>query len=182
MKQLSKYFMQGLLFTVPVALTVYVVFFIFVKIDRLLGLSVPGLGLLVTVAAITFIGFVASNFLIGKLLRLIESAFVRLPLIRMIYTSIKDLIGAFVGDKKNFDKPVIVTLCEKDNIQALGFMTSENLDALSVSERVAVYLPQSYNFAGNLIVVSPAQVTLIETDPGEVMKFIISGGVSSVRA
>ncbi len=97
----------------------------------------------------------------------------------MIYTSIKDLIGAFVGDKKSFNKPVLVTLSPVSNIHVIGFLTRESLDNLGLSESVAVYLPQSYNFAGNLIVVPREQVTPLAVESGDIMAFIVSGGVAA---
>ena len=97
----------------------------------------------------------------------------------MIYTSIKDLIGAFVGEKKGFNKPVLVTLLPGSNIQVIGFVTQENLDNLGLIDKVAVYLPQSYNFAGNLIVAPKEQVIPINAERGSVMAFIVSGGITA---
>jgi uncharacterized membrane protein len=97
----------------------------------------------------------------------------------MIYTSVKDLIGAFVGDKKSFDKPVLVTISPSSNIQVIGFITRESLENIGFSDKVGVYLPQSYNFAGNLLVVPREQVTPLDVDSGDIMAFIVSGGVTA---
>jgi uncharacterized membrane protein len=105
--------------------------------------------------------------------------FRRLPLVKMIYTSVKDLIGAFVGDKKGFNKPVKATLLPGSNVHVLGFITEESLSKFGLEDTVAVYLPQSYNFAGNLILVPKEQVTPIDADSGDVMAFIVSGGISA---
>ena len=178
MKKLTKYFFEGLIFLVPALVTVYVIYFVFSKIDGLFRFRVPGMGFVVTIAAITFIGFVASNLLTRRLLAVVDRSLRRLPLVRMIYMSVKDLTGAFVGEKKRFDKPVLVKLSSGGEVQVIGFVTEESLDAYGLMDSVAVYLPQSYNFAGNLIIVPRDQVTRLKAESGQVMAFIVSGGVT----
>ncbi|HEC97682.1 MAG TPA: DUF502 domain-containing protein [Nitrospirae bacterium] len=179
MKKLTEYFFKGLLFLVPLAATVYVVYLVFIKIDRLFSFSIPGVGFVVTILTITGVGFIASNFLTKRLVLLVDRTFARLPFIKMIYTSIKDLIGAFVGDKKSFNKPVSVALMPGSKIRVIGFVTRESLHNLGLSDSVAVYLPQSYNFAGNLIIVPKEEVVPLSADSGDVMAFIVSGGVTA---
>ncbi len=179
MGRLTRYFFEGLIFLGPVVATVYVIYIVIVKIDGIFDFRVPGLGFAVTVVLITLIGFIASNFLTMKLVGVIDRLFRRLPLVKMIYTSVKDLVGAFVGDKKGFNKPVQVALSPGSNVKVLGFITSESLVGMGLRGNVAVYLPQSYNFAGNLIIVPREQVKPITAPSGDVMKFIVSGGVST---
>lgn len=179
MKRLTRYFFEGLVFIVPVVATVYAVYFLFVKIDGIFKFKVPGAGFIVTLLLITLTGFVASNFLTTKLVGLVDKLFRRLPLIKMIYSSVKDLVGAFVGDKKGFNKPVSVALTPGGGARILGFITSENLESFGLRDSVAVYLPQSYNFAGNLIVVPRDMVTPIRADSGALMAFIVSGGITT---
>ncbi|MEF9426075.1 MAG: DUF502 domain-containing protein [Candidatus Mariimomonas ferrooxydans] len=179
MKKLTKYFFNGLVFLVPLVATVYVVYLVFVKIDTLFSFAVPGLGFVVTIIVITVIGFIGSNFLTRKLIHLVDILFSRLPVIKMFYTSVKDLVGAFVGDKKGFNKPVSVALSPGTGLRAIGFVTSESLNNLGLSDSVAVYLPQSYNFAGNLIIVPKEHITPLSADSGYVMKFVVSGGIAS---
>ncbi len=178
MKKLARYFLEGLLFLVPLVATIYFVYFVFIKIDSILRFDIPGLGFVAIILTITLVGMIASNFLTRRLVGLVDKIFTRLPLVKMIYSSIKDLINAFVGDKKSFNKPVLVTLVPGGNIQAIGFVTRESLDNLGLSEYVAVYLPQSYNFAGNLVVVPKGQVSPVSADSGDVMAFIVSGGIT----
>jgi uncharacterized membrane protein len=96
----------------------------------------------------------------------------------MIYSSIKDLVNAFVGDQKRFDKPVMVRVLPGSDVQIMGFVTRDSLTSIGMAESIAVYIPQSYNFAGNVIVVPKGQVTPLEIESGKVMAFIVSGGVS----
>lgn len=178
MNKLSQYFLQGLLFLVPVVATLYVIYVIFAKIDGLFAFAVPGLGFLLTIALILAVGFVSSTLLANSVMLGVDRIFARMPLITMIYTSIKDLVDAFVGDKKSFNKPVLVALDADNRISVLGFITREDLHPLGIADSVAVYLPQSYNFAANLIIVDRSRVSLLAAEPKEVMKFIVSGGVS----
>ena len=179
MKRITRYFFEGLLVTVPLVATIYVIYIVFIRIDSLFRFQTPGIGFFITLFAIFMVGVISSNFITSRLVRFIEKFFARLPLVKMIYTAIKDLIGAFVGDKKGFNRPVLVTLLPGTNIQAIGFVTRESLDHLGLSESVSVYLPQSYNFAGNLLVVPRTQITPLALESGDIMAFIVSGGVSS---
>jgi uncharacterized membrane protein len=103
------------------------------------------------------------------------------PLIKMIYTSVKDLLSAFVGGEKKFSQPVIVKLDEKGVLHRFGFITSESLEELGVEDMVAVYLPSSYGMLGELYVVPRKQINPIEANSADVMKFIVSGGISKIK-
>lgn len=179
MKKISQYFLQGLLVLMPVVATVYVIYIIFSKIDGIFRFEIPGIGFLLTIALILAVGFATSTLLANRVVLLVDRIFARLPLVAMLYTSIKDLVNAFVGDKKSFNRPVQVAIDADHNIRVLGFITREDLNALGMGSSVAVYLPQSYNFAGNLIIVDRSRVSSLTADPGEVMKLIVSGGVSA---
>jgi uncharacterized membrane protein len=181
MKRLANYFLRGLVLIAPVALTIYVCVWIFRSIDGLLGLSIPGLGFLVTLAIITLVGFLASNLLAISFVSLLERVMTRLPFIRLLYTSTKDLLDAFVGEKRRFDTPVMVAVTPDGGPKALGFVTMRAVDHLGLSQHVAVYFPQSYNFAGNLLLVPADRVTPLAADSTAVMAFIVSGGVTGIR-
>lgn len=175
-KLLARYFLRGCLVTAPVAITVYIVWVILSTIDRLVPVPIPGLGLLATVALITLVGLLTSNVVGKTVLELAERVLQRLPLVKLVYTSIKDLVSAFVGDQRRFNAPVAVKLGE--NTRLLGFVTRDGLGHLGMADYVAVYFPQSYNFAGNLVLVPRAQVEPLDLPSSELMTFIVSGGVS----
>jgi uncharacterized membrane protein len=103
-----------------------------------------------------------------------------MPVAKMIYSSIKDLVNAFVGEKKQFNQPVLVSLSPDGAVRVMGFVTRENMAVIGLEGDVAVYIPQSYNFAGNLIIVPAEQVTLLAVESGKAMAFIVSGGVSAL--
>jgi uncharacterized membrane protein len=161
-------------------MTIYILYEIFIRLDRLLTLPTPGLGLLILLAATVLIGALASNFVGRNLLRLTEAVFTRAPIVRIIYAAIKDLLEAFVGDKKRFDKPVAVSLTAAADIRALGFVTQEDLAFLSLPGEVAVYLPFSYSIAGMMVIVPRARVERLEANSASIMALVVSGGVSRV--
>jgi len=178
LKLLVRYFLRGCLVTAPLGLTVYIVWMVLSAIDRLLPLPIPGLGLVVTLTLITLIGVLTSNVVGRSVVELADGLLGRLPLVKLVYTSIKDLVSAFVGDKRRFDIPVAVTLAPTSGARVLGFVTRDGLARIGMPDFVAVYFPQSYNFAGYLMLVPRTQVERLNVPASEVMTFIVSGGVS----
>jgi uncharacterized membrane protein len=179
-KRLVGYFVRGCLVLVPAGLTFYILFAILRTIDQLLPIGIPGVGLLLTLILVTLVGVLTSNVVGRSVFEASERALRRLPLVKLIYSSIKDLINAFMGDKKSFNRPVAVTLNPGSGLKALGFITRDGLHALDMPLHVAVYFPQSYNFAGYLAVVAREQVEALDVNSAELMTFIISGGVSGL--
>ena len=179
MKRLSGYFLRGLLVFVPLVVTLYVVYTVFVKIDGFFSFKIPGAGFVLTLSIIVGIGLATSNILTRKVVSLVDAVFRRLPLVKMLYTSLRDLISAFVGEKRSFNVPVLVSLSPDDGMEAIGFMTRSNLENLGMADRVAVYFPQSFNFAGNLLIFPKDRVVPIQADAGDVMAMIVSGGIVS---
>jgi uncharacterized membrane protein len=177
-KQIVRYFVRGCLALAPLALTAYIIYLIFAFADQLLPFGIPGLGIAVAVLLITLVGFLTSNVIGGAILAVAERVLTRVPLVRLIYGSLKDLIGAFVGDRRSFNQPVSVALTSDGGVRTLGFITRDTLAGLGLPGQVAVYLPQSYNFAGNLVIVPRDRVQAVNASGAEVMTFIVSGGVS----
>ena len=182
MKKLVDYFLKGLVIFVPITLTVFLLVWAFTSLDAVfrdfLPRYFPGLGILLTVLSIILIGFIASNFLGKKLFGLIEKVFTGLPLVKLLYSAVKDMIEAFAGEKRSFDKPVIATLSPGGAAKVVGFVTQESLDNFGLSDYVAVYLPQSYNFAGNVLLFPKESVKPLNIESSQAMAFIVSGGVS----
>lgn len=178
MHHFVRYFIRGLIVVVPVALTAWVLYQVFAWIDSLVLFPVPGIGFLLTIASIVAIGFLASNFVTRKIFDAIEAIFSRAPIARILYVSIRDLVEAFVGDRKKFNQPVLVELTGQ--VRAVGFLTRDDLSLLGIRDHVAVYFPQSYNFAGNLLIVPVTSIQPIAADASRVMGFVVSGGVSEV--
>lgn len=178
---LVNYFFRGVLLLVPLAATGYVIVEVFLYIDGIVPLNVPGLGLLTLLVVITAMGFLASTVLAQPFIFWGNQLLSKAPLIKTIYTAVKDLLSAFVGQEKRFDQPVLVKLYETAHVQKLGFMTSDDLSELGIPRgKVAVYLPHSYAFSGNLFIVPAESITLIDAKAADVMKFIVSGGVTKM--
>jgi uncharacterized membrane protein len=180
MKRFVGYFLNGLIFTAPAALTIYVVWAIFTTVDGWLRFPIPGVGFLITLGLITLVGFLASNFLVSRLLEWVENLLERLPGVRLLYSGIKDVTGAFVGEKKRFQQPVVVTLDPVAGSKAIGFLTQDSLEELGMPDHVTVYLPFSYSFAGQLLVFPRDRVTPLAAPSAKVMTFVVSGGVAEV--
>jgi uncharacterized membrane protein len=178
MRKLVAYFLRGLIVTAPVALTLYIGWTAFHFIDGWLRIPLPGVGFAITIAAITLIGFVATNIFARQAIAMFEELMRKLPFVRLLYSSSKDLLSAFVGEKRRFDKPVLVSLQPDGQVMAIGFVTSESMDDFGLTDHVAVYLPESYNFAGNLFVVPRSRIRRIDRESADVMAFIVSGGVT----
>ena len=191
MKKLLNYFLQGLLFVVPIAITLWVIFKSILWIDSLLpfqvpikipglpSLEIPGLGLLTIFIGIAFVGYISMRYIRNPLFSYLERMIDKAPLVKLIYSSVKDLVEAFVGEKRRFNKPVLVRLEKDSQINRIGFITKEDLSEIGLEkEMVAVYLPFSYSFAGELIILPRENIRTLDTSGTEAMKFIISGGVT----
>lgn len=185
MKNLIKYLIQGLFYTVPIGITVYLVVVSIQYLDNLLlqliPIHIPGLGLLVFLLVLVFVGYMGSVVLatsIGTLLRQFEKVLLKVPVVKMIYTALKDLFSALMGTNRTFDHAVIVTLDKVNDIEKIGFVTKSDLTALGVGkEKVAVYFPFSYGIMGDLRIVPKSSVRVLPGKSSEIMKFIVSGGV-----
>jgi uncharacterized membrane protein len=180
LRKIPGYFLRGALVSIPLTLTVYLVWWLLETIDRLLPIGIPGLGLVLTLALITLVGFLTSNVVGRRVLDQTDRFLKRLPLVKLVYTSIKDLLSAFVGENRSFERAVAVRLSADSPLRMLGFVTRQDLRVLGLNHCVAVYFPQSYNFAGNLVIVPADLIEPLDVPSGEVMTFIVSGGVSGL--
>ncbi|HSI77284.1 MAG TPA: DUF502 domain-containing protein [Lunatimonas sp.] len=178
-KRILGYFLRGLLFVVPFALTFYIILLAVQFLDNIIPIDIPGLGIVFMFLIVTAVGYMTSIFLTRSIFEELEKVVFKIPLVNILYTSIKDLMSAFVGDKKKFNTPIVVKL--SDNMSRLGFMTQDDLAPLGELDLVSVYFPHSYNFSGNLYLVPKENVRVLENvNSTEIMKFIVSGGVSQL--
>lgn len=175
------YFVKGILLVVPTFVLVYVVYALFGFLDGLIPTEIPGLGLLILLSAITLLGFIGSNLITQPITRRANALLDKVPLIKTFYTAVSDLLGAFTGQNKSFSHPVMVQLTPDGHVQKPGFLTADDLSVLGLgTEMVAVYMPHSYNFSGNIFIVPATAVTPIAVNTAEFMKFIVSGGVTDL--
>ena len=178
MNWLIKNFLRGLVIVVPVAVTLYLMYVTFTRLDQLLGMNTPGVGLAILLVAIVSVGALAGNFVGRSFFTLMEKLFTKAPIVRIVYAAIKDLLEAFVGNKRRFDRPVTISV--GDGVHAFGFITRDDLTSLGMPGDVAVYVPFSYTWDGCLLVVAKERVKPLEVDSASVMALVVSGGVSRV--
>lgn len=177
----ARYFFSGTLFIVPLVATGYFIFWSFAQLDGLLNLPYPGLGFLIIFGVITLFGYLTSNFAVRTATDWFDHLMNRIPFVKLIYSSLKDLIGAFVGDKRKFNKPVLVSINKENNLNQIGFVTQEDLSSLGLNDMVAVYFPHSYAISGNHFLVPKTSIKPLNISGPVAMKFIVSGGISGFK-
>lgn len=178
---LIRSFLQGLLILSPIALTTYVIYVVFDSVDRLVPLVPRGLGFVIIITVVTFIGYMGTRFFVGRMLfDAFDYLLEHIPGIKFIYSSIKDVMDSFVGDKKRFNKPVWVCTNLNPEIWRIGFMTQKDLAYLGMNGKVAVYLPHSYAISGYVIITDAKNVKPVtKMNAAEAMKFAVSGGITT---
>lgn len=187
-KKIIDYFLQGLLFVAPLGLTFYVIYvsFLFVNnlaqdhIDQFLPFRIPGLGFLLLFVLIASVGYLGHRILSQPMKLLMEKLLAKVPVVQVVYTSIRDFLSAFVGKEKKFTQPVLVKVNKISDLEKIGFLTATDLNELGLKDRVAVYFPHSYAFSGELFIVPTDQIKPLDMHPAEAMKFIVSGGISKL--
>lgn len=177
-KRILRYFFSGTLFIVPLVATGYFIYISFRWLDDLLNLPYPGLGFLIILFAITGFGYLTTNFAFQTFSQWFDRLMNKIPLIKLIYASIKDLLNAFVGEKKKFNKPVLVEINRENKLYQIGFITQADLSSLGLNDMISVYLPHSYAFSGLHYIISRDRVTPLNVSGTVAMKYIVSGGVS----
>lgn len=186
MKKLAQYFVEGVLVLAPIALTIYVVGRVLALLQTLgekyilLGMvRLPGVGLVIAVAAITLLGFLTRNWVVRRALDFGESLMARIPLVKSVFGSFKDVVDAFGGKKQSFSKAALVRVPGMP-VELLGFVTSEELDLLGEPGRnkVSVYVPAALQLGGFVVIVPRENVTLLETPPQAALKFLMTGGMT----
>jgi uncharacterized membrane protein len=192
-KALLNYFIKGLLIVVPLGAAFFLIFWAISSIDNALNLSdilwpgskngkplyIPGLGIVNVVVVILIAGILVTNVVTDPIKRWFNRWINRLPLFKFLYSSIKDLTEAFVGEEKKFNEPVLVEVNEF-GLKKIGFLVQKDLSSLNLPGEVAVYFPYSYSFAGQVVIISTDKVKPIDKSAADMMKFVISGGVSGL--
>ena len=181
MRRLINYFLRGLVVVVPIGATVWVCVKIFQAIDDLLGFRIPGSGFVIMILLVTLVGFLASTIVARIIGDTVNQLLGRLPFVNLLYSSMKDMLNAFVGEKRRFDKPVLVSLNDDGSLRVFGFLTAESLGALGIADSATVYIPTSYRVAGHVVVVPTSRITRVDADAPAVMAYIVSGGVTTVH-
>ena len=200
LKRLLQYFFQGLIVLAPIGITIWVVVSLFQVVDGILPnilhrvapvfvqenadeklVKIPGLGFVVVIGLVLIVGWFSSLFAINRLVKFLDSLLEKTPGIKFIYSSVKDFLEAFAGNKKKFDKPVLVNVDAAD-VWRIGFITQQNATEFGLVDFVAVYVPHSYAISGITYFVSKDRVRpLNNIGAADAMKFTVSGGVTDIH-
>lgn len=200
LKKLLQYFFQGLIVLAPIGITIWVVLGLFNFVDDILPNiihsvapdlltkdaagnlnKIPGLGFVVVIALVLFVGWISSLFVVGRLVAVLDTVLEKTPGIKFIYSSVKDFLEAFAGNKKKFDKPVLVNI-DAPEVWRIGFITQQNAHEFGMQEHVTVYVPHSYAISGITYIVPKSRVKLLNNiSAADAMKYAVSGGVTDVH-
>lgn len=180
-------FIQGLIIIGPFAITVWIIWSIVFSIDNIIpsiSEKFPGLIFFTVIFGTTFIGYFGNKFIIGRLIvDGVDYVLEHIPGIKFIYTSLKDVLGSFVGDKKKFNVPVWVKTNETPEIWRIGFLTQSDMSVVHLDQMVAVYLPHSYAVSGWVIITKYNNIKEVTgMSAAEAMKFAVSGGVAGFHS
>jgi len=198
-RKLFKYFLQGLIILAPITITIWAVTSLFDAVDSILPsliekvapnllpndsagnpIKLPGAGFILVLLIVILVGYISSSFIVGRMVELFDKILERTPGIKIIYSTVKDFVEAFAGNKRKFTKSVLVTI-DGNDVWRIGFITQEELDQFGMQDYVAVYVPQSYAFAGHLYIVKKDRVRMLtDVSSSDAMKFAISGGVAEI--
>ena len=179
-KRLIRYFVQGILILAPITITGWLLYYLFEKVDGILRpyVNVPGLGFIIIIVFVLLMGWVSSTLLVTSILNIFDHWLERTPGVKFIYSSTKDFFCFFAGEKKKFDKAVLINAFSED-VWIIGFLTDAEMDKFEMgAEHVSVYVPQAYNFAGQLYILPRSKVKKIShLTSGDAMKYAVTGGV-----
>lgn len=197
--RLLYFFFQGMVILAPIVITVWAVLSLFNLIDGILPNllhvlfpdlvklnpqgypeKIPGLGFLVVIVIVLLVGYISSSFIVSKLVELFDTILEKTPGVKIIYSTVKDFLEAFAGNKKKFDKPVLVSI-ESPDVWRIGFITQTDVSEFGLHEHVAVYIPHSYAFSGVTYLVKHDRIKKVGgVSSANAMKFVVSGGVTDV--
>lgn len=172
----------------PSFITIYIIYLVFTYLDRAIqtllanyfNFSVPGMGIVALLIVITVLGFLGQSIIFKPFQFLLDKLLINAPFVKVLYSAIRDLLSAFVGKEKKFNKPVLVKVNTISELEKMGFVTTEDLSELNIKDKVAVYFPHSYNFSGEMFIVPKEHIRSLDIPSSEAMKFIVSGGVTKV--
>ncbi len=200
LRKLLQLFLQGLIVLAPIGITIWVVLGLFNFVDGILPNilhnlapdflpmdakgnieKIPGLGFIVVIALVLFVGWISSLFVVGRLVAILDTVLEKTPGIKFIYSSVKDFLEAFAGNKKKFEKPVLVNIDAAD-VWRIGFITQQSAQEFGMKDHVTVYVPHSYAISGITYIVPRERIKPIDSvSAADAMKYTVSGGVTDVH-
>lgn len=188
MKRISQLFFQGLLAVMPITLTIYLLYWVGTLAESLLNpvlqfffpsaVLPPGAGVAAGIVSIFIIGVLLNAYVFQQLAQTIESLITRIPLIKTIYNSIRD-IADFAGGSKDGKLQQVVLVQLPNDMKVLGFITQTNIAMGKDVHDIAVYIPLSYQVGGFTIFTSKEKVEFIDMSVKEAMHYTLTAGMAS---
>jgi uncharacterized membrane protein len=195
----AQLFFQGVVVLAPIGVTIWVVVSLFNWVDNFLPNllnfifplqfaevngqipKVTGLGFVVAITLVLVVGWLSSLFFVERLMSIFDKILEKTPGVKIIYSSVKDFLEAFAGNKKKFDQPVLVNVDSTD-VWRIGFITQQNTEHFGLKDFVTVYVPHSYAISGITYIVSADRIKKMPkgVNASEAMKYVVSGGVTTV--
>ncbi len=200
LKKLLTHFLQGLVVLAPIGITLWVVFGLFNFVDGILPnvlhvlapnwmeadssgqlKRIPGIGFMVVVLLVLFTGWISSMLFFSRIVAMLDKLLEKTPGVKFIYSSVKDFLEAFAGNKKKFDKPVLVNV-DAPGVWRVGFVTQSASLAVGMIDYVTVYVPHSYAISGITYIVPVTHIKPLHgISAADAMKYAISGGVAEME-
>jgi len=195
----AQLFFQGVVVLAPIGVTIWVVVSLFNWVDNFLPNllnfifplqfaevngqipKVTGLGFVVAITLVLVVGWLSSLFFVERLMSIFDKILEKTPGVKIIYSSVKDFLEAFAGNKKKFDQPVLVNV-DANDVWRIGFITQKNTEHFGLKDFVTVYVPHSYAISGITYIVSADRIKIMPkgVNASEAMKYVVSGGVTTV--
>ncbi len=186
--RLINYFLKGLLISIPLAATYSAIAWLFFKVDSIIYNDdptkpiqhIPGLGVAIVIGIVLIVGWIGSSYLAQPFINWFDDWMEKTPGVKFLYSSVKDIMEAFVGEKKKFSEPVVVEV-GGEGVYKIGFITRKDMGKIGMPEYSGVYFPKSYGFVGDLYLVRNDKIKPIQANSTEVFKMIVSGGVTGIE-
>lgn len=197
--RLRTYFLTGLIVAAPIAITVYITYWFVLFVDETvarllpaklnpstyLPFTLPGLGLAMALLALTLIGFLTTNYLGRSVLRLWDSAFEQMPVVRSVYSALKQLFEAVFGHGGTSFRQVCLVEYPRTGTWAIAFVTTEQTGEVGRrlgGDMIGLFVPTTPNpTSGYLIYVRREEVRVLDMSVEDAMKLVVSGGVVRVE-
>ena len=199
LSSVAQLFFQGVVVLAPIGVTIWVIVSLFNWVDNFLPNllnfifplqfaevngqipKVTGLGFVVAITLVLLVGWLSSLFFVERLVSIFDKLLEKTPGVKIIYSSVKNFLEAFAGNKKKFDQPVLVNVDSAD-VWRIGFITQKNTEHFGLKDFVTVYVPHSYAISGITYIVSADRIKKMPkgVNASEAMKYVVSGGVTTV--
>ena len=191
MKHLNQIFFKGLIVVLPITLTFYLLIWASYNIESLFAsglrvllgqeLYIPGLGILLTIIFIFLVGLLVNNYITGRFFSWLTQSLEKIPLIKVIYNPLKDLMALIPGRSNEKSRPQRVVLVQLDSlgVEVLGLVTREDLDELKDDTKVSVYVPFSYMLGGMTVIVSKDKVKKVDIPVDQALKLSVTAWIKA---